>query len=160
VVDISWDDAQKYIAWLSQTSGKSHRLLSEAEWEYMARAGSETRYPWGKDIGRNQANCQGCGSAIAPKKTTPVGQFKPNRFGVHDTVGNVWEWVEDCWHKYYKGAPTNGSAWTKAGCSRRVLRGGSWYLESWYARSAARDWNKANVRSGNFGFRVARTLAP
>ena len=160
VTDISWKDAKEYLRWLSRITSKPYRLPSEAEWEYMARAGSETRYPWGNDIGNNQANCHGCGSTWSAKRTAPVGQFKPNRFGVYDTVGNVWKWVEGCWHKYHKGAPTNGTAWITVGrqCSGRVIRGGSWYLKSWYTRSAICDWNRANVRSGNFGFRVARTL--
>ena len=160
VTDVSWNDAKAYVGWLSRKTGKIYRLLSEAEWEYMARAGSETRYPWGKAVGHNRANCEGCGSPWDRKNPAPVGQFKPNSFGVYDTVGNVWEWVEDCRHKNYSGAPTNGTAWITKGrsCSDRVLRGGSWYLAKWYARSAVRDWNWARVRSGNFGFRVARVL--
>lgn len=160
VTDVSWKDAKEYIRWLSRKTRKTYRLPSEAEWEYMARAGRETKYPWGNLIGQNLANCHGCGSTWSAKRTAPVGQFKPNRFGIYDTVGNVWEWVEDCWHKKYKGAPINGSAWIIAGrkCSGRVIRGGSWYLKPWYARSAVRDWNRDKVRSGNFGFRVARTL--
>ena len=160
VTDISWMDAKEYISWLSKKTGKSYRLLNEAEWEYMARAGSETKYPWGNIVVQNRANCHGCGSTWSAKRTSPVGQFKPNKFGIYDTVGNVWEWVEDCWHKSYKGAPGNGTAWIKSGskCKGRVLRGGSWYLKPWYTRTAVRDWNRAKVRSGNFGFRVARTL--
>jgi formylglycine-generating enzyme required for sulfatase activity len=160
VTDVSWEDAKAFTGWLSRRTGATYRLLTEAEWEYVARAGSETRYPWGHKLGNNQANCDGCGSPWDGKKTAPVGQFKPNKFGVYDIVGNVWEWVEDCWHKKYVGAPTDGTAWmgTERECSRRVLRGGSWYLEPWYARTAVRDWNKTNVRSGNFGFRIAKTL--
>ena len=160
VTDVSWLDAKAYVYWLSRKTGKTYRLLSEAEWEYMARAGSVTRYPWGNEIGQNRANCAGCGSIWSKKNTAPVGQFEPNSFGIHDTVGNVWEWVEDCWYKNHEGAPADSRPRLGKApiCKKRVLRGGSWYLDGWYARSAVRDWNKTNIRSGNFGFRVARDL--
>ncbi len=129
VMRVSWDDAQAYASWLSRETGESYRLLSEAEWEYVARAGTTTRYWWGNNVGRNRANCDGCGSRWDDESTAPVGSFGANGFGLHDVHGNVWEWVEDCWHDSYAGAPRDGSAWlgnNGGDCSRRVLRGGSW----------------------------------
>ena len=119
---VSWDDAQTYVKWLSRITGKDYRLLSEAEYEYAARAGTQTAYPWGDDIklnGKAMANCDGCGN----KQTAPVGSFAANPFGLYDMVGNVWEWTEDCWNGSYQGAPADGSAWTSGDCSRRVVRG-------------------------------------
>jgi formylglycine-generating enzyme required for sulfatase activity len=95
----------------------SYRLLTEAEYEYATRAGTETAYPWGAEIGKGNANCNGCGSQWDGKQTAPVGSFAPNRFGLYDMVGNVWEWVEDCVHPSYNDAPTDGSAWTVAQAS-------------------------------------------
>ena len=159
VMNVSWDDAKGYVAWLSRKTGEEYRMLSESEWEYVARAGTVTRYWWGDAIGRNRANCDGCGSRWDGGQTSPVGSFAPNGFGLHDVHGNVWEWVEDCWHDSYRGAPTDGRAWTVGGdCGRRVLRGGSWGSEPGYLRSADRDRNSAGVRSSGSGFRVARTL--
>ena len=126
VINVSWDDAQSYVAWLSRITGKEYRLLSEAEYEYAARAGTQTAYPWGDDIGKNNANCDGCGSQWDNKQTAPVGSFAANGFGLYDTVGNVWEWTEDCHHNNYNGAPVDGTAWTGDDCSSRVVRGGSW----------------------------------
>jgi formylglycine-generating enzyme required for sulfatase activity len=125
VINVSWDDAQSYIKWISGKTGMTYRLLSESEWEYVARAGSKTKYPWGNEIGSSEANCNGCGSSWDGTQTAPVGSFSSNRFGLHDTVGNVWEWVGDCWNGSYAGAPSDGSAQTGGDCSRRVLRGGS-----------------------------------
>jgi formylglycine-generating enzyme required for sulfatase activity len=150
VINVSWNDAQKYVGWLSQETGKRYRLLSEAEWEYVARAGSTTAYWWGDGIGRNNANCDGCGSEWDNTKTAPVGSFKANDFGLYDTVGNVWEWVQDCYHDSYDGAPKDGDdCW-------RVLRGGSWDDEPIFVRSADRNrYYPLNVGYGG-GFRVAR----
>ena len=127
VRNVSWEDAEAYAAWLSRETGESYRLPSESEWEYAARAGTTTRYSWGQDIGRNRANCRGCGSRWDGAGTAPAGSFAPNGWGLHDMHGNVWEWAEDCWHENYARAPRDGSAWTSgADCGRRVLRGGSW----------------------------------
>ena len=159
VVNVSWVDAQEYVRWLSGETGEGYRLLSESEWEYMARAGTETRYHWGDAVGRNRANCDGCGSRWDNRQTSPVGSFSANGFGLHDVHGNVWEWVEDCWHESYQGAPTDGRAWTsERDCSRRVLRGGSWFDYPWFVRSAIRGGNPSGSRFNVVGFRVARTL--
>ena len=126
VINVSWKDAQSYVRWLSQRTGHRYSLPSESEWEYVARAGTDTRYSWGDEIGRNRANCDGCGSRWDDEQTAPVGSFSPNAWGVHDMHGNVWEWVEDCWNDSYVGAPSDGSAWESGECGYRVLRGGSW----------------------------------
>ena len=126
VIDVSWEDARQYVRWLSRKTGERYRLLSESEWEYVARAGTTTRFNWGNEAGYSRANCAGCGSRRDSNQTSPLGSFSPNAFGLYDVHGNVWEWVEDCWHDDYEGAPSDGSAWTAQGdCSRRVLRGGS-----------------------------------
>ncbi len=105
VINVSWDDAQTYVAWLSKMTGQTYRLLTEAEWEYAARAGTTTAYYWGDDIGKNNANCNGCGSEWDAKQTSPVGSFKPNAFGLYDMAGNVWQWVQDCYHDRYNEQP-------------------------------------------------------
>ena len=158
VINVSWEDAQEYVRWLSRKTGKSYRLLSEAEWEYVARAGSTTKYPWGDDIGTNKANCDGCGSQWDNKRTAPVGSFEPNAFGLFDTVGNVREWVKDCLNENYNGAPGDGSAWTSGDCNQHVLRGGSWFNRPRFVRSAIRSRNDTGFREYINGFRVARTL--
>ena len=160
VIHVSWKDAQAYVAWLSEKTGKKYRLLSESEWEYAARAGTTTRYSWGDSVGRNRANCDGCGSSWDNRQTAPVGSFGANGFGLHDMHGNVWEWVEDCYNGSYAGAPSDGSAWESGNCVRRVLRGGSWDYGPWSLRSAFRGWGDSGYRDGSDGFRVARTLAP
>ena len=160
VVCVSWNDAQAYVKWLKEKTGKKYRLPSEAEWEYAARAGSTTRYPWGDEIGHNKANCRECGSQWDGKGTAPVGSFTANAFGLFDTVGNVWEWVEDCWHGSYEGAPEDGSAWIGGGeCNSRVLRGGSWVSNPRRVRSADRNGLNRDYRDGyGSGFRVAQDL--
>jgi len=161
VINVSWDNAQQYVVWMSTMTGRPYRLLSEAEWEYAARAGTTTAYSWGDEIGNNNANCNGCGSAWDGQRTAPVGAFAPNRFGLYDIHGNVWEWVEDCLHTNYEGAPTDGSAWLAQGdCSRRVVRGGSWAGHIVGLRSALRFWYSADDHGTDLGFRVARTLGP
>ena len=159
VINVSWVDANAYVAWLTKKTGKPYRLLSEAEYEYATRAGTTTAYPWGNAIGKNNANCDGCGSQWDGKQTAPVGSFAANGFGLYDMVGNVWEWTEDCWHDDYKGAPTNGSAWTSGDCGLRALRGGSWNDYPGDLRSADnRDGDIPDIRNGNIGFRIGRTL--
>ena len=139
VVCVNWTDAKVYVGWLSGKTGEGYRLLSESEWEYVARAGTGTaRYWWGDEIGRNRANCDGCGSRWDNRQTAPVGSFSANGFGLYDVHGNVWEWVEDCRNESYAGAPTDGSAWESGDCSRRVLRGGSWGSGAGDLRSANR----------------------
>ena len=155
VISVSWEDAQSYVRWLSAKTGYLYGLLSESEWEYVARAGTDTRYSWGNDIGHNRANCGGCGSRW-DSETAPVGSFSANAWGVHDMHGNVWEWVQDCYNVSYVGAPADGSAWVSGNCDRRVLRGGSWRFEPRYLRSAFRSWNSTGIRSSSYGFRVVR----
>jgi formylglycine-generating enzyme required for sulfatase activity len=161
VINVSWDDAQQYVAWFSKMTGRPYRLLTEAEWEYAARAGSTTAYFWGDEIGKGNANCSGCGSEWDYQQTLPVGSFKPNAFGLYDMAGNVWEWVEDCYHDDYDGAPTDSSAWTVGGdCSNRVVRGGSWDSNPQSLRSANRGRSSGVIRVNYLGFRVGRTLNP
>ena len=162
VVCVNWMDAQAYIAWLTQESGAEYRLLSDAEWEYVARAGSETAYSWGNEIGENRANCDGCGSLWDDERTAPVGSFEANAFGLYDVHGNVWEWVEDCWHGNYERAPTDGTAWGGGGedCDWRVVRGGSWNYKPGCLRSWTRSRSTPGYRNKAIGFRVARRLPP
>jgi formylglycine-generating enzyme required for sulfatase activity len=160
VINVSWDDARSYVAWLSKIAGRPYRLLTEAEYEYAARAGSQTAYPWGDDIGSNNANCDGCGSRWDGHQTAPVGSFASNRFGLYDMVGNVWEWVEDCWHEDYNRAPLDGAAWMTGDCEQHRLRGGSWASISDELRAANRGRSATDDRSSVISFRVGRTLAP
>jgi formylglycine-generating enzyme required for sulfatase activity len=158
VINGSWHHAKDYAAWLSRKTGKSYRLLSEAEWEYAARAGTTTRYAYGDTISKSQAQYWE-GKWYSPKTTAEVGSFPANGFGLHDLHGNVSEWVEDAWHPNYLGAPRDGSVWRGGDTSRRVVRGGSrQYLTLEYLRSANRDWNEPV--NGNFaiGFRLSRAL--
>ena len=159
VINVSWEDATAYAEWLSAETGKKYRLPSESEWEYAARAGTTTRYSWGDAIGRNRANCAGCGGRWDDENgTAPVGSFSANPKGLHDLHGNVWEWVADCWHGNYAGAPLDGTAWTTGGnCSWRVVRGGSWVSVPGSLRLAYRLGIAAVDRGGDIGFRVART---
>jgi formylglycine-generating enzyme required for sulfatase activity len=159
VINVSWEDAQQYVAWLSKITGKTYRLLSEAEYEYAARAGTQTSYPWGDDVGNNHANCAGCGSRWDITQTAPVGSFAPNQFSLYDMVGNVWEWVEDCLHEDYSRAPVDGSAWVTGGdCGRHRLRGGSWASVAEEIRSANRARSATDARLSIISFRIARTL--
>jgi formylglycine-generating enzyme required for sulfatase activity len=164
VINVSWHDAVAYTEWLSEQTGKRYRLPTEAEWEYAAGAGTDTIYWWGNDIrqdGKVWTNCGGCGSEWDGEKTAPVGSFQPNPFGIYDTAGNVWEWVQDCWHGSYEGSPDDGSAWEAAGsrgCAQRVIRGGSWHGKPWKLRSANRFWVIPGYRYGFLGFRLARDV--
>jgi formylglycine-generating enzyme required for sulfatase activity len=161
VINVSWGDAQAYAQWLTEKTGHQYRLPSEAEWEYAARAGTKTDFWWGDDIGKNNANCDGCGSQWDNKQTAPVDSFKSNGFGLYDTVGNVWEWVQDCNHydyNNYNNGPKDGSAWESENCGLRVLRGGSWYDGPQDVRSSNRDWITPDIRNFGVGFRLARKL--
>ena len=158
VMNVSWEDAQSYVSWLAAQTGKTYRLLSEAEWEYVARAGTETAYSWGDSAGVNRANCDGCGSQWDNDKTAPVGSFEANGWGVYDMHGNVYEWVQDCWNDNYEGAPTDGTAWLSEDCEFRMGRGGSWNSEPWRMRSAGRLLNATYSRFKSYGFRVARSF--
>jgi formylglycine-generating enzyme required for sulfatase activity len=164
VTCVSWDDAKAYVQWLSRKTKKKYRLLSEAEWEYVARAKTNTPFWWGNSISTSQANYDGNytyngSKGTDRKKTVPVDSFEPNDFGLYNVHGNVFEWVEDCWHKSYDGAPNNGTAWTKGGeCTKRVLRGGSWFDIPGGLRSGNRNWLNADYRYYIGGFRISRTL--
>jgi formylglycine-generating enzyme required for sulfatase activity/TPR repeat protein len=167
VVCVNWHDAEAYVGWLAKKTGKKYRLLSEAEWEYAARAGTTTKYSWGDTASHEQANYGRDGGSPEGfssgrdqwKYTSPVGSFSANAFGLYDMHGNVWEWVGDCWNGNYKSAPTDGAVWSSGNCSKRVLRGGSWVDSPSFMRSAFRfrgpSWAPGD--DGGFGFRIART---
>jgi formylglycine-generating enzyme required for sulfatase activity len=158
VRDVSWDDAQKYVQWLSKTSGHPYRLPTEAEWEYAARGGTSTTYWWGEQMRKGTANCKDCGDPWQADSPTPVGSFAPNPYGLYDMNGSVWEWVSDCWHNSYKGAPNDGRAWTEGDCHVRVIRGGSWREGASYMPSSTRFKYDSSVRQSQNGFRVVREL--
>ena len=158
VIHVTWDDAQAYVGWLSDEMGTTYRLPSEAEWEYAARAGTETVYSWGEERSRGRANCDGCRCVHCGDKTAPVGSFPPNPFGLHDMHGNVLEWVQDCWYDSYREAPVDGTARETGQCSARVARGGSWGHKPKSVRAATR-WGIHVTRDySGLGFRVARTI--
>lgn len=151
VINVSWNDAQAYVAWLKKKTHKAYRLLSEAEWEYAARAGTATAYSGGSGLTRKQAH-------YSTERTEEVGHYPANAFGLYDMQGNVWEWVEDCWNPNYGGAPQDGSARTTGDCVRHVVRGGSWVDLPWVLRLANRNAFGADYRGYLRGFRVARPL--
>ena len=157
VNNVSWADAQQFVAWLSQATQQHYRLPSEAEWEYAARAGTDTRYWWGNAMKPGLADCKGCGGPSDAVQPAKVGALPANPFGLHDIGGGLAEWVADCWHKDYHGAPADGSAWLGADCRERVLRGGSWRNDPSYVRSASRDFYDASVRYPTHGVRLARS---
>lgn len=175
VVCVSWDDAKSYVAWIAKKTGQPYRLLSEAEWEYAARATATSDYSFGdnaddtcqhgnvadltaRDAGGaatwTYANCRD-GFGIG---TAPVGSFPANAFGLHDLHGNAWEWVEDCYHNSYAGAPSDGSAWTAGECTLHVDRGGGWYNNRGSNRSTERASYPPANNSGNLGLRLARDI--
>lgn len=175
VMNVSREDVQEYVRWLSRETGEPYRLLTEAEWEYMARAGTEAPRYWG-EAGMEQCRSANGADATAHQAypnaadsffvactdgnvyTAPVGSFEPNGFGVYDVLGNVFEWTEDCWNGSHSGAPADGSARLQGDCSRRVARGGSYDLSPKYLRSALRFGVVARARNKDLGFRVARTM--
>ena len=166
VINVSWDDARAYVKWLSQRTGKRYRLLSESEWEYVARAGTMEPFHTGATISADQANYDSSYTYVSGQKgryrgrTVQVGTFSPNAFGLHEVHGNVWEWTQDCWNEDYTGAPTDNRAWETGECEQRVLRGGSWGDVPWLLRSADRGKNEPGIRDPKIGFRIARTLSP
>jgi formylglycine-generating enzyme required for sulfatase activity len=155
VVGVSWNDAQRYTAWLSHKTGKSYRLPSEAEWEYTARAGTRTFFWWGDTIQKNAANCDGCGSPFDNRQTAPVASFKPNPFGLFDTAGNVTQWVADPWHSDYDGAPTDGSVWQDGDPRRMTMRSGSWFNKPDLSHAGYRNADRPALSNAKIGFRVA-----
>ncbi|MGF1513929.1 MAG: formylglycine-generating enzyme family protein [Elainellaceae cyanobacterium] len=161
VEQISWNDAVEFCDRLSQQTEREYRLPSEAEWEYACRAGTTTPFNFGETITPDLANYNGnytYGSGpkgVYRQETTDVGSFSPNAFGLYDMHGNLYDWCLDHWHDNYEGAPADGSAWIEGGdSSRKLLRGGSWYVDPWYCRSADRGWYDADFRYYNVGFRV------
>ncbi len=172
VINVSWEDAREYVRWLSRETGEEYRLLTEAEWEYVARAGTQTARYWGEsESGQCRFGNGADAAALAENpdwitvscndgysRTALVGLFEPNGFGLYDVLGNVWEWTQDCWNESYSGAPADGSAWSSGDCSLRVLRGGAWYLEPGNLRSAYRDRDSTGTRNNRLGFRVAQTM--
>ena len=173
VINVSYEQAVGYLGWLADRTGEKYRLLSEAEWEYAARAGSERARFWGSSPDqacvfanvrdqsygakwRSKDDLFGCDDGSA--NTAPVGSFKPNAFGLYDMLGNVWEWVQDCYNRSYEGAPADGSAWSTGDCSQRVFRGGCWLIYPQLVRSAIRDRLAPSHQNFDLGFRVARSL--
>jgi formylglycine-generating enzyme required for sulfatase activity len=161
VINVSWDDAVAYSQWLSQMTGRSYRLPSEAEWEYAARAGTDSDYWWGNTIGNKHANCEGCGSRWDNKQTAPVGSFMANPFGLYDTASNVFEWVQDIWYASYKQAPADGSSLEQEDEGKyrfHVVRGGSWKHGAGELRSTYRNGSSAVNRFNFIGFRLAQDI--
>ncbi len=156
VNNVSADDAARYVAWLSKATGRSYRLPSEAEWEYAARAGTETRYWWGEEFSEDHAACRKCGASHADP--LPVGQFKPNAFGLFDMTGSVGQWVSDCWHRDYRGAPRDASSWGPGRCREQVVRGGSWTSDPADQTVTSRSFYDPSVRHPSYGLRVVRGL--
>ena len=155
VTNVSWVDAKQFVSWLAQVTHKNYRLPSEAEWEYAARGGTQTKFWWGDQFRLGMASCRHCSEGSAEEQLTKVGSFQPNGFGLYDMGGTVDQWVEDCWHKNYQGAPPDGSPWIDGDCSSHVIRSGSWRNDASYVRPANRDHYDTSVRYPTHGFRVA-----
>jgi formylglycine-generating enzyme required for sulfatase activity len=158
VANVSWNDAQEFLDWLSKVTKKTFRLSSEAEWEYAARARTNTKFWWGDQLQADTANCKGCNEPYDASQPLKVGSFRPNPFGLYDMGGNIHQWVADCWHKNYQGAPLDGSPWVDSDCSSHVIRSGSWKNDSSYVRPSNRDHYDTGVRYPTHGFRVAHSL--
>ena len=164
VINVSWSDAEAYVAWLAKKTGKSYRLLSEAEREYVTRAGTTTPFWWGNSISASQANYNGnftYGNGVKGEfrmRTVPVDSFEPNPWDLYQVHGNVYDWTGDCWHDSYQGAPVDGSPWTSGDCLCCVARGGSWDVDPGVLRSADRYMSIPGYRFRNVGFRLGRTL--
>jgi formylglycine-generating enzyme required for sulfatase activity len=179
-VCLNWNDANAYADWLARKTGKTYRLVTEAEWEYAACArtepGTYPRYSFGndeKDLCRYGNGADQSTKSLSETKdwtfapcndgyvyTSPVGSFAANGFGLYDMLGNAWQWTADCWHDSFAGAPSDGTAWTAGDCGRRVVRGGSWLDDPQFLRSAFRSWDTTVGRFDGIGFRLARTLNP
>ena len=160
VIFVNWDDAYNYTRWLSDQTGERYRLPSEAQWEYAAAAGSTSTYWWGYEVGRGNAHCFGCDTGLDLRKPTQVGRFKPNPFGIHDMLGNVAEWVHDCYHRSYQGAPTDGGVWEGGDCSYRVVRGGAYSNPPPSIRTRKRSKLRSTEVYDSVGIRVVRELKP
>lgn len=158
VINVSWNDANAYTRWLAEQTGQPYRLPTEAEWEYSARAGTESVYWWGNQPGQGYAVCDGCDTQWGGQQTAPVGSLKPNPWGLHDMSGNVDEWVLDCYQPDYSNAPNDGSATRTSDCTHRVMRGGSWFDIPRVARPASRYRHPATSSRNSWGFRVALDL--
>jgi len=165
VENVSWTKAVEFCNKLSQTTGKTYRLLSEAEWEYACRADTTTPFHFGETITPDLVNYNGnypydsAQSGLSREQTTDVGSFPPNAFGLYDMHGNIWEWCSDKWHDNYNGAPTDGSSWETGTGNSRVLRGGSWFYDQRFCRSAVRGCCPSAYRYWGIGFRVACVAA-
>lgn len=161
VVHVSWADAQAFVAWLNrtkpQTDSGHYRLPSEAEWEYAARGGTTTRYYFG-DASEHQLGLHAWYDKNSGNRQRVVGSRRPNAYGLYDMLGNVWEWTADCWNESYRGAPADGSAWLQGDCSKRVVRGGSWFDVPPYLRVTSRFGDRVTRRINYDGFRVARAV--
>jgi formylglycine-generating enzyme required for sulfatase activity len=158
-VNVTWQDAVSYAIWLGRQTGRRYRLPSEAEWEYAARAGTASLFWWGDEPGKERANCSGCGTAWDGDRTAPVGSLAANPFGLHDVLGNVWEWTADCYHSSYEGVPSDGSPHIYGHCGQKVIRGGSWVVPPREIRASSRWRSYPVAPSDEIGFRVARDLA-
>ena len=158
VIYVKWDDAFYYTKWLSEQTGKKYRLLSESEWEYVASTGAKSPFWWGYNEEVGKAHCFGCKSGLDPRKPSKVGGFEANKFGLHDTAGNVAEWVRDCWHENYKGAPKDGVVWEGGDCTYRAVRGGAYISPQQSIRSAKRDKLKSDAGYDHVGIRIARDI--
>ncbi len=156
VEEVSWDDTQAFLQKLNALTGERYRLPTEAEWEYTARGGQQSRGY--QHAGSDDVDAVAWHRWNSGNKTHPVGQKQPNELGLYDMSGNLWEWGQDCWYDSYLGAPSDGSAWKIGNCARRVVRGGSWDFGPWSLRSANRSGYDSGYRSSNVGFRIAQTL--
>jgi len=152
---INWHDAQEFINWINKKTKKNYRLPSESEWEYAARAGSATAYSWGDEIGTNNASCNGCNEGDDESIINQVKKHPANAYGLYDMHGNVWEWIADCWHPNYSGAPSDNQAWEPNGCKRFVVRGGSGGNIPTDLRSSNRAVMDSDQRLNSLGFRIA-----
>ncbi|MGI4946635.1 MAG: SUMF1/EgtB/PvdO family nonheme iron enzyme [Janthinobacterium lividum] len=157
ITNVSWDDAKGYAAWLSGVTKQPFRLPTEAEWEYAARAGTETRYAWGNALMPGKVSCKGCAGPVSLQHPPRIDAYPPNAFGFLGMGGGVAEWVADCWHRTYGGAPRSGSVWDVPNCRDRVLRGGSWMEEASAIRPASRQSYDATVRYPTHGVRLAQS---